>query len=160
MTAAKKTKLSASLEDYLEAIYNISSDNNIARSRDIATELSVSRASVTGALRLLQKKGLCDYEPYGYINLTEAGRVKACDIARKHQILNSFFIKVLDIEPEIAQNAACKAEHALGQEIIAKLLLFIDFAGHNSINGNDLITDFRQFCQNHNTTLREADSGK
>ena len=44
----KKGKLSSSLEDYLEAIYNLAGDNNITRSKDIAQNLGVSRASVSG----------------------------------------------------------------------------------------------------------------
>jgi DtxR family Mn-dependent transcriptional regulator len=65
--------LSASLEDYLEAIYNLAEAKKVARSRDIAEALGVSRASVTGALRALKEKGLIEHEPYGYVTLTEAG---------------------------------------------------------------------------------------
>jgi len=51
MAAAQSANLSASLEDYLEAIFNLAGESNIARSKDIAKLLGVSRASVTGALR-------------------------------------------------------------------------------------------------------------
>ena len=148
MAEAKQTKLSASLEDYLEAIFNLSGENNITRSRDIAEQLSVSRASVTGALRVLKKNGLCNYKPYNYISLTETGRTAAAEIAQKHDILKSFFIDVLSVKSDVAQKAACKAEHALGQEIIAKLLSFIEFVGHNNKNGNDIIAEFKKFCRN------------
>jgi len=49
---AKNYNLSASLEDYLEAILNLVRESSFARSRDIAKSLGVSRASVTGALRM------------------------------------------------------------------------------------------------------------
>ena len=55
---AKKVNLSASLEDYLEAIFNLARKTDVARSRDIAEKLDVSKSSVTGALRLLKKKAL------------------------------------------------------------------------------------------------------
>ncbi|MFA6176565.1 MAG: metal-dependent transcriptional regulator, partial [Phycisphaerae bacterium] len=61
-----RKKLSASSEDYLEAIYNLVSLHKVARSKDIAESLGVSRASVTGAIKLLSDKGLVDYKPYGY----------------------------------------------------------------------------------------------
>jgi DtxR family Mn-dependent transcriptional regulator len=143
----RKTKLSASLEDYLEAIYNLAGENNITRSKDIAKQLCVSRASVTGALRELKKKGLCNYKPYDYISLTSSGRNVAAEIADKHEILKSFFTDVLNIKPDIAQKAACKAEHALGAEIIAKLLSFIEFARDHNENGNDLLAEFQKFCK-------------
>ena len=146
MTAENKN-LSSSLEDYLEAIFNLSKESNIARSKDIAKSLGVSRASVTGALRVLKEKGLANYKPYDYVTLTETGRSTAAEIAKKHKILESFFIDVLGIEPNIAQQAACKAEHALGPGIIAKLLCFIEFVSHSSKNGCDLTDQFQKFCK-------------
>ncbi|MHC4560110.1 MAG: metal-dependent transcriptional regulator [Planctomycetota bacterium] len=150
MAAAENANLSASLEDYLEAIFNLACESNIARSKDIAKSLGVSRASVTGALRILKKKGLANYKPYDYVTLTESGQTAAAEIARKHNILKSFFINVLGVEPDIAQQTACKAEHALGPDIIANLLCFIEFVTQSSENGCDLATEFQKFCKNRN----------
>jgi DtxR family Mn-dependent transcriptional regulator len=147
MATTKKLHLSASLEDYLEAIFNLANESNIARSKDIAKSLGVARSSVTGALRVLKKKGLANYKPYDYVTLTETGRAAAAEIAKKHDILKSFFINVLSIEPDIAQHAACKAEHALGPGIIEKLLSFIEFVTQSSENGHDLSKEFRKFCK-------------
>ena len=145
--AAKNANLSSSLEDYLEAIFNLSKESNIARSKDIAKSLGVSRASVTGALRVLKEKGMANYKPYDYVTLTEPGQAAAAEIAKKHKILKSFFTDVLGIESKTAQEAACKAEHALGPEIIAKLLSFIEFVSHSSENGCDLADQFQKFCK-------------
>lgn len=139
--------LSSSLEDYLEAIFNLAKESNIARSKDIAKLLGVSRASVTGALRVLKEKGLANYRPYDYVTLTEAGQATAAEIDKKHKILKSFFTDVLGIESKTAQEAACKAEHALGPEIIARLLCFIEFVSHNSKNGRNLADQFQKFCK-------------
>ena len=49
MVVAKSNKLSASLEDYLEAIFNLAGESNVARSKDIAKLLGVAKPSVTGA---------------------------------------------------------------------------------------------------------------
>jgi DtxR family Mn-dependent transcriptional regulator len=155
----ENANLSSSLEDYLEAIFNLIKESNIARSKDIAKSLGVSRASVTGALRVLKEKGLANYKPYDYITLTETGKAIAAEIAKKHKILKSFFIDVLDIEPNTAQKAACKAEHALGSEIIAKLLCFIEFVSHSSENGYDLAGQFQKFCKKpmfQNTSKRDS----
>ena len=147
MVTAKKVKLSASLEDYLEAIFNLAGENNITRSKDIAKQLGVSRSSVTGALRTLKKKGLVNYKPYDYISLTESGQAAAAEIANRHEILKSFFTDVLSVRPGVAQKAACKAEHALGPEIIAKLLSFIEFVNDSSDHGRDVMDEFRKFCK-------------
>jgi DtxR family Mn-dependent transcriptional regulator len=145
---AKSNNLSASLEDYLEAIFNLAGESNVARSKDIAKLLGVSRSSVTGALRVLKEKELANYKPYDFVTLTEAGRTAATEIVRKHNILTSFFVNVLGIEREIAHQAACKAEHSLGPEVIARLLSFIEFVIRSNKNGYDLADDFKQFCKN------------
>ena len=148
MVAVKSKKLSASLEDYLEAIFNLAGDSNVARSKDIASLLGVSKSSVTGALRVLKRKGLANYKPYDYVTLTEAGRAAAAEVVRKHNILKSFFVNVLGIEMDIAQQAACKAEHALGTEVIARLLRFIEFVTQENKDGYDLASKFEEFCEN------------
>lgn len=155
MKDTKKTKLSSSLEDYLEAIFNLAGDNNITRSKDIAERLGVSRASVTGALRTLKKKGMANYKPYDYISLTPSGQAAAAEIANRHEILKSFFVDVLGIKIAIAQEAACKAEHALGPEIINKLLFFIEFIGQSSGNGNDFMVEFQKFCKRKNRKAKK-----
>lgn len=121
MPAVKNSNLSASLEDYLEAIFNLAGEPKVARSRDIAAVLGVSKASVTGALRLLKEKGLVNYKPYNYVTLTETGRSAAVEVVRKHNILKSFFVDVLGIDKDTAQRAACKAEHALGPKVISRI---------------------------------------
>ena len=102
---------------------------------------------------MLKKKGLANYKPYDYVTLTESGRAAAAEIARKHKILKSFFINVLGVEAEVAQKAACKAEHELGAEIISKLLCFIEFVSQSSNNGFDWADEFQKFCENSKEVL-------
>jgi DtxR family Mn-dependent transcriptional regulator len=132
MVVAKNNNLSASLEDYLEAIFNLASESNVARSKDIAKLLGVARSSVTGALRVLKKKGLANYKPYDYVTLTKDGQEAAAEVVKKHNILMSFFVSVLGVETDIARQAACRAEHTLGQEVIGRLLCFIEFMNKSS----------------------------
>ncbi|MHC4424221.1 MAG: metal-dependent transcriptional regulator [Planctomycetota bacterium] len=148
MASPKSDKLSASLEDYLEAIFNLAGESDVARSKDIAKLLGVSKSSVTGALRALRQKQLVNYKPYDYVTLTDAGKTAAAKVARKHDILKSFFADVLGIDADVAHRAACKAEHALGAEVIAKLLHFIEFATHENKDGYDLARKFIKFCKN------------
>jgi DtxR family Mn-dependent transcriptional regulator len=145
MATAKTQKLSASLEDYLEAILNLADDAGETRSKDIAAVLGVARSSVTGALQLLRDKGLANYERYGCVTLTSQGQNLAREVARKHDILKSFFVDVLGVEKDMAQRAACQAEHALGPEIIGRLLSFIDYVAARSQDGCDLAGEFRVF---------------
>ncbi len=151
MKTQKKANLSASLEDYLKTIFNLTRKTDVSRSRGIAEKLDVSQSSVTGALRLLKKKGLVNYRPYGYVTLTDSGRKTAAEIVKRHEILESFFVNVLGLKARLAQDFACRAEHVLGQEVINKLLLLIEFITQENKNGNDLAADFKYFCKTKNT---------
>ena len=145
MFSSKVYNLSASLEDYLEAIFNLTRESNVTRGKDIAAGLGVARPSVTGALRMLAKRGLVNYQPYGLISLTRAGQARAAAVARKHDIIKSFFADVLGIEAESAAKAACRTEHALGKHIISKLTLFIEFVTQERQKGENLVADFDRF---------------
>ncbi|MBN1508159.1 MAG: metal-dependent transcriptional regulator [Sedimentisphaerales bacterium] len=147
MDSRRERQLSASLEDYLEAILNLAGDSQGARSKDIAEALGVARPSVTGALRVLRERGLANYQPYGCVTLTPSGRTVAQEVARKHDVLTSFFVRVLGVEEQEAQKAACEAEHALGPEIISKLLRFIEYVTASSESGQNVAGEFRQFCK-------------
>lgn len=157
MAELKNDNLSASLEDYLEAIFNLTGESKAAHSKDIADLLGVAKASVTGALRVLKKKQLVNYEPYGCVTLTENGRAVAAEVVKKHNILKFFFVNVLGIEPDIAQQAACESEHILGPEVIARLLSFIEFVSKNSEDGYDLTDKFERF---YNSSRKIQRTGK
>ena len=57
--------LTASMEDYLEAIFQIAANREVARVKQIAEALGVRMASVTGALRTLADKGLVAHDKFG-----------------------------------------------------------------------------------------------
>ncbi len=143
--------LSASLEDYIEAIYHIITKNQVARSKDIAARLNVSRASVTEALRTLSKKGLIHYAPYEPITLTRCGKETAEDVIFRHEALKRFFIEVLAIDAKTAEEGACKVEHAAPPEVIARMISFIDFLQACPRGGNDLLKGFANYCERGRT---------
>ncbi len=135
-------ELSASLEDYLEAIYHIVSAKRAARAKDIAQRLGVSSSSVTGALRALSARGLINYAPYDVVTLTYMGTKVAGDVVRRHQALSAFFIKVLGIDPKSAEESACKMEHELSREILDRLVDFVEFVDHNPQADTRLLKKF------------------
>lgn len=139
--------LSASLEDYIEAIAHIVHAKKVARGKEIAKRLKVSRASVTEALRALSKKGLVNYEPYEVITLTELGEEVAEDVIRRHEALKAFFVKVLAIDDTIAEESACRIEHAAPPEVIDRLIHFVNFIEVCPRDGADLIKAFSAYCE-------------
>ncbi len=137
MCARENINLSASLEDYLEAILNVADGGGVARSKDISVSLGVAKPSVTGALKLLTKRGFVNYKPYGCVTLTQKGVLQAGRVAQRHEIIKSFFMDVLGVDAAVAQKAACKAEHLLGQVIISRMRDFTNLAKKNTGGGRN-----------------------
>jgi DtxR family transcriptional regulator, Mn-dependent transcriptional regulator len=157
MAKDKGVKLSESLEDYLEAILNLSDESGIARAKDVAETLGVAKSSVTGALLLLASKGLVNYRPYEYITLTKKGQAEAARVAGKHGVLKCFFTDVMGVEAGDAQEAACRAEHALGPVIMNRLVEFVDFVMQPGEGGLSAAGRFRDTCAKRSETLQQRD---
>ena len=75
-----------SLEDYLETIYLLAQTNGSARVRDVAQALHVKMPSVIKAVLELKKRGYVTQEPYGAVDLTEAGTHAASEILGRHTL--------------------------------------------------------------------------
>ena len=113
----KSSKLTASLEDYIEAIADLSESRAAVRSSHIAERLGVKRPSVTSALRSLADKGLIVYLPYVPISLTVKGVHEAAKVRKRHKAMEIFLVKILGIEEDQAVQYACRLEHAMDQEL-------------------------------------------
>ncbi len=144
-------RLSASLEDYLEVIALIIKEKKVARAKEIAAVLKVSRSSVTEAFRALAKKELINYAPYEVITLTDKGYEVSEDIIRRHKALKDFFIKILAVDENLADLGACKIEHAAPREIIDRMIQFVQFIEKCPRGGTDWIESFSTFCKNGQT---------
>jgi DtxR family Mn-dependent transcriptional regulator len=119
------TTLTASMEDYLEAILIIGLEKKVTRVKDIAKHLGVKTSSVANAIRVLSEKELVHQEPYGYIELTQKGVLRAKEIYEKHKTLYKFFHEILGIDSKVAEQDACEIEHHIHNETLDRILKFI-----------------------------------
>ena len=141
-------KVSASLEDYIEAIFHIVTEKRASRAKDIADRLQVKAASVTGALRLLSEKGLINYAPYDVITLTPEGRRVAKEVIRRHEVLKDLFVRVLLVAEDEAEKSACNMEHALPDTILTRLIKLLEFVElFCPLGGEKWARDFGHFCE-------------
>lgn len=119
-------KITASIEDYLEIIYEQLEKTQKIKAVDIAKKLNISRASVTEALQKLAQKNYIVYEKNCPIELTEAGIEIAKSVAYKHKVLCDFFTKVLKIEKEEAEINACRIEHVITENAFKKIIELVN----------------------------------
>ncbi|MBU0756340.1 MAG: metal-dependent transcriptional regulator, partial [Planctomycetes bacterium] len=131
--------LSASLEDYLEAIFHLVVEKQFARAKDISKRLGVNNSSVTNALQALAERKLVNYAPYEVITLTAKGKKVAKDVVRRHEALKDFFVKVLSISDSEAEESACKMEHTISHTVLERLIQFAEFVERCPRGGNKWI---------------------
>ena len=122
-----QTTVSASLEDYLEAIYHTVEAKGAARAKDIVLRMGVHNSSVTQALRSLSEKKLVNYAPYDVITLTDTGERIALDVVKRHTTMSKFLNSVLGLDPETADEGACRMEHAISGEILDRMVKFVEY---------------------------------
>lgn len=114
-------KNSASSEDYLELIYELSLQNKDFKAVEISKKLNISRASVSEALKKLSDKGYITYEKYKQVKLTEKGLEIALNTLAKHKVLYSFFNDFLKLSPEDSDVNACRIEHVITDTAFQKI---------------------------------------
>ena len=104
-----------SAEDYLEMILRLNEEKGYARSVDIAAGLSVSKPSVSVAMKNLRESGYIVMDKDSYISLTDKGMEIARNIYDRHKALTEALIRI-GVSPETAQEDACKVEHDISTE--------------------------------------------
>ena len=141
--------LTEALEDYLEAIYDIIMNKGGVRVKDIAGRLQVKNSSVTGALRHLRDLTLVNYEPYGVISLTDKGREEARRLSETHEVFRKFFVEILGVNQKAADETACRLEHAMEPEVMARFLEFMKFLSLTEDRRSNWKTKFDVFLRDN-----------
>lgn len=119
-------QFSPAIEDYVEAILDLSEQGEAIRSVDIAERLGLSRAAVSKAMQHLAQQGLVEHTLYGRIQLTMEGEALARDIQHCHHLLRRFLSETLGVSATQADQDACRLEHAMSPETRTKWLAYIE----------------------------------
>ncbi|MCX7641240.1 MAG: metal-dependent transcriptional regulator [Elusimicrobiales bacterium] len=108
------SKLTKSLEDYIEAMYIFEEKNGFSRIKDIAIFLNVKFPSVNSAVKELEKENLIIHQRYGYIKLTDNGKKIAQSIVKTHRELVEFF-ELLGFSHKSSLKYGCNLEHIIDE---------------------------------------------
>jgi DtxR family Mn-dependent transcriptional regulator len=118
-------KLTFTMENYLEAIYELAKTGTGARLTDIAVRMNVTKATANTAMSILAQRGLITNEKYLPIRLTDAGLKTASIISEKHHIIQRFFIEILNLDFNTANTDACAIEHVISSKSISAMHDFL-----------------------------------
>ena len=111
-------------EDYLKAILILQKQNHAVRSLDVAEMLSVTKPSVSRAMKLLREGGFLTMDADKRISLTEAGREAAEQVFGKHRVLTECLV-TMGVDPGIAEKDACRMEHLISPETLEQMKIYV-----------------------------------
>lgn len=114
-------------ENYLKAIYHLSTTEKVVSTNAIAEELKMKPASVSDMLKKLSTKKLIHYEKYKGVSLTREGRLSALWIVRKHRLWEVFLVEKLNFNWDEVHEVAEQLEHIHSKRLIASLDQFLGF---------------------------------
>jgi DtxR family Mn-dependent transcriptional regulator len=111
----------ASIEDYLEAIYDLGGSGGPVIGARLARHMKVSPPAVTEALQRMARAGHVRVGPGKQILLTRRGRALAEAMARRHRLLERWLTDVLGLDWIDAHEEAHRLEHALSPRVEDRL---------------------------------------
>lgn len=128
----KPFTLTASMEDYLEAIKILIDSHGHAHTNAIAQLLNVKMPSVTNAMGILRDNGYVVYAQNNPITLTKLGEKTAARVKQRHETLAAFLRDALRVPEQDAEKMACGIEHVINDTLLAKLQLVTE-----ALSGDD-----------------------
>ncbi|MEE2807907.1 MAG: transcriptional regulator MntR [Verrucomicrobiota bacterium] len=107
-------------EDYLEQILSLIEKKGYARVVDIAKNLNIAQASVTGMIQRMDAEGLVSYEKYRGVILTSEGEKIARAIINRHESLAKFF-NLFDLYDDTIYDDIEGIEHHMSPPTLATI---------------------------------------
>jgi len=113
--------LTVAAQDYLKAIYALESLGERVTTSALAGRMGVSAPSATAMTKRLAELGLVERAPYRGVALTEEGRRGALEVLRHHRLLERYLVDRLGLSLDEVHVEAELLEHALTEELEAKI---------------------------------------
>lgn len=118
---SNQSKPSPTVEDYLGVIYTLERDGERVIGARLAESLEVSPPTVTSTLKRMVRDGWIVMEEDKEIQLTEAGRIAAMSVIRRHMLTEWMLSRVLKLPLSELHREAHQIEHTISTEVEQRL---------------------------------------
>ena len=110
------------VENYLKHVLLLSEGaEDLVPMGALATALAVVPGTATTMVKALADEGLVQHQPRYGVRLTDEGRRVALNVLRKHRLVETFLVKVLEMDWSTVHAEAEKLEHAISDEVLDRL---------------------------------------
>lgn len=114
--------LSATVEEYLETIYSMSTEDEVVIGARLAEKFRVSAPTVTEMLKRLVRDGYIEMDQKRAVRLTEAGYSAAEAVLRRHRLTERFLVDMLGMQWHQVHEEACRLEHFISGAVEARVI--------------------------------------
>ncbi|MFT4946152.1 MAG: DtxR family Mn-dependent transcriptional regulator [Natronomonas sp.] len=119
--------LSAKMEDYLKAIYEIKQrEGEPVSTSSIAEVLDVTPPTATSMMEKLEDRGLVEREKYKGVELTREGETVALEVIRHHRLLETYLAEQLGYDWATVHEEADTLEHHISEEFEQRVAEVLD----------------------------------
>lgn len=113
--------ITPAVEEYLEAIYKMSLEEDVVIAARLAERMGVSPPTVADMLRRLTENGFVKSSRKEGVRLTGEGEKLAEALVRRHRLWERFLTDVLGFDWDQVHEEACKLEHAISDQVEERL---------------------------------------
>src|SRR5437588_12711990 len=114
--------LSATVEEYLEAAYNMSMEDEVVVGPCLAEKVRVAQPAVTEVVKRPVRDGYIEMDNKRQVTLTEAGNRAAEAVLRRHRLTERFLVDMLGMQWHQVHEEACRLEHFISGAVEARVI--------------------------------------
>ncbi len=122
-----------SIQNYLKTIYNLSVDGQPASTNEIAAQLGIAPASVTGMIQKMagNEPPLVTYRKHQGVTLTPEGERTALEVIRHHRLIETYLVVMLGYSWDNVHEEACRLEHVISEEFETRIAAALGHPTHD-----------------------------
>ena len=126
------TYTTGAAEDYLKTIYaHTEWQSDLITPSALAVRLGVAPSSVTEMVKKLAANGLITHVPYGPLALTDAGRLRATAVVRRHRLIETWLVGEMGYAWDQVHDEAEILEHSISDRLLEAINARLGFPTHD-----------------------------
>ena len=153
--AYQENELTHSAAHHLMAVHELRQKHGYARVSDVADHLSITKGSVSSAMKHLKERRYAKEDHNRFLELTDKGLGVVRELEATRAVLRKFLIDGLGMDEDDATIDACKVEHLFSPEARARLVCFLRALFSEKPDARQFLDFFRDRARE----CRDADTG-
>jgi DtxR family Mn-dependent transcriptional regulator len=125
------TDLIDTTEMYLKAILELEEDGITPMRARIAERLDHSGPTVSQTVARMERDGLLRVGDDRQLEFTDAGRVTAIEVMRKHRLAERLLLEVIGLDWHLVHEEACRWEHVMSEAVERKIATLLSDVTHS-----------------------------